>query len=128
MNRAPLLLAVLFACAPTALAQVSYCRDIGGGKTYCSGGTVIHHHGRTTIVPNAAPAQPQPMPTLPSPLQQQDGLPTLNAPYSPAGTQGAVPAPVIQPARPDAPGAPVIVVPPAGSRICHQFGTTLVCN
>lgn len=131
MSRAPFLLAVLIACAPTALAQVSYCRDIGGGKTYCSGGTVIHHQGRTTIVPNAVPAQPQPMPTLPNPLQQQEALPTLNAPYSPAGTQGAlpaVPAAVIQPARPEAPGAPVIVVPPAGSRICHQFGTTLVCN
>lgn len=131
MSRTPFLLAALFACACVAEAQVTYCRDIGGGKTYCSGGTVIHHHGRTTIVPNAVPAQPQTMPALPNPLQQQDGLPTLNAPYSPAGTQGslpAMPAPVIQPARPEAPGAPVIVVPPAGSRICHQFGTTLVCN
>lgn len=129
MKRELSLIAALLVFATAAEGQVTYCRDIGNNKTYCSGGTVIHRHGRTTIIPNALPAQPSP--SLPNPLLQQNALPNMGAPYSPAGTQGTLPAlptPAIQPARPESPGAPVIVVPPTGSRICHQFGTTLVCN
>mgnify|MGYP006915234933 CR=1 FL=1 len=128
MKREVPLIAALFALAPAAEGQVAYCKDIGGGKTYCSGGTVIHRQGDITLVPNAMPAQPQSAATLPNPLLQNNALPTMNAPYSAAGTQGALPAspaPAIQPATP---ATPVIIVPPAGSRVCHQFGTTLVCN
>jgi hypothetical protein len=76
------------------------------------------------------PAQPYPAPTLPNPLQQGNNLPPLNDPYSQAGTPHTLPAlpTPAYPQQPAAAGAPVIVVPPAGSRICHQFGTTLVCN
>ena len=132
MKRELSLIAALLAFASAAEGQVTYCKDIGDGKTYCSGGTVIHRHGNTTIIPNAMPAQPQSAATLPNPLMQNNTLPTMNAPYSPVGTQGtlpALPAPSIQPATPPATqAAPVIIVPPAGGRICHQFGTTLVCN
>lgn len=126
------LMVVLLAFAATAEGQVTYCKDIGNNKTYCSGGTVIHRQGRTTIISNPMPAQPPPSATLPNPLLQNNALPTMTAPYSAAGTQDTLPvlpAPVIQPARPDAPGSPVIIVPPSGGgRVCHQFGTTLVCN
>lgn len=124
----------LLVCAPLAQGQVTYCRDIGGNKTYCTGGTVIHHHGRSTVITNVAPQQHLPSAALqPNPLLQNNALPTLDVPYTAAGTQQqalpAMPAPVVvQPARPDAPGAPVILVPSTGNRICHQFGTTLVCN
>lgn len=131
MKRVLPLIASLFAFASTADGQVTYCKDIGDGKTYCSGGTVIHRHGNTMVVPNAMPAQPQSAATLPNPLLQNNALPAMNAPYSPAGSQGALPtlpAPAIQHAIPAAQAAPVIVVPPAGSRVCHQFGTTLICN
>lgn len=134
MKRESLLLALLLVPACAAQGQVTYCRDIGDNKTYCTGGTVIHRQGRTTIIPQAVPAQPYApaAPVLPNPLQQNNALPTLNAPYTAAGTQQplppALPTPMIQPAKPEAPGAPVIIVPPSGSRICHQFGTTLVCN
>lgn len=131
MKRNPTLIAVLLGLACTAEGQVTYCKDIGDNKTYCSGGTVIHRQGRTTVIPNAMPAQRQPVPMLPNPLMQDSAAPPMGAPYSAPGTQHtlpSLPAPMVQPARPDAPGAPVIVLPPAGSRICHQFGTTLVCN
>jgi hypothetical protein len=55
----------------------------------------------------------------------------MNAPYSGAGTQGTLPAqstPAIPSDMPSTQAAPVIVVPPAGGRVCHQFGTTLICN
>lgn len=131
MKRELSLLAVLLVPAFAAEGQVTYCRDIGDNKTYCSGGTVIHRFGRTTVVPNVVPAQPHPPAMPPNPLMQNNALPTLSAPYTAAGTQQnlpALPTPMIQPAKPDAPGTPVIVIPPTGSRICHQFGTTLVCN
>ena len=115
-----------------AHAQPTYCKDIGGGKIYCTGGTVIHRFDNTVVVPHAAPAQPHPQGVPQNPLLQNNALPTLNAPYTAAGSQQAMPpslpAPVIQPAMPNAPGTPVIVVPPSGNRICHQFGNTLVCN
>jgi hypothetical protein len=131
------LIPLLLLLASAAEGQVVYCKDIGGGKTHCSGngGMTIHRFGNTTVVPNAIPAQPYPAPTLPNPLQQGNNLPPLNDPYSPYSQAGtphtlpALPAPAYpQPQQPAAAGAPVIVVPPAGSRICHQFGTTLVCN
>lgn len=125
------LIAMLLVPAFAAEGQVTYCRDIGNNKTYCSGATVIHRFGRTTIVPNVVPAQPPSLAMPPNPLLQNNALPALNAPYSAAGAQQNLPVPsaaLILPARPDAPDAPVIVIPPSGSRICHQFGTTLVCN
>ena len=131
MKRELSLIAALFAFASTAEGQV-YCKDIGDGKTYCSGGTVIHRQGNTMIVPNAMPAPPQSAATLPNPLLQNNALPTMNAPYSPAGTQGTLPTPsapaIHQPTMPATQAAPVNIVPPAGSRVCHQFGTTLICN
>lgn len=131
--RCELQLAVfLFAAASTAQGQVTYCRDIGHGKTYCSGGTIIHRNGNTAIITNSRQPLPQAAPSLPNPLLQNNALPVLSAPYSAAGTQGTLPTTPITPANPyidPAPqGTPVMVVPPAGSRICHQFGTTLVCN
>lgn len=132
MKRPSLLLAALLLPAFAAHGQVTYCRDIGDNKTYCTGGTVIHRHGKTTIIPQAVPTQPQGPLAPPNPLLQNNALPTLNAPYTGAGAQQALPpampTPMIQPARPEAPGSPVIIVPPSGGRICHQFGTTLVCN
>ena len=129
------LVVFLLAAASTAQGQVTYCRDIGHGKTYCSGGTIIHRNDNTTIITNSRQPVPQAPPTLPNPLLQNNALPTLNAPYTAAGTQGTLPAlpitsttPANQYANPVPQGATVIVVPPAGSRICHQFGTTLVCN
>lgn len=132
MKRKFTLIAILFGIAPAAGAQVNYCKDIGGNKTYCTDGTIIHRNGGTAIIQNAMPVQPQSAATLPNPLLQNNALPTMNAPYSAAGTQNplpaTLPAPAIPPAMPTIQTAPVIVVPPAGSRICHQFGTTLVCN
>lgn len=128
------LIPLFLALASAAEGQVVYCKDIGGGKIHCSGdgGMTIHRFGNTTVIPNAMPAQPYPAPALPNPLQQGNNLPPLNDPYSQAGTQHTLPtlpAPAYpQAQQPAAAGAPVIVVPPAGSRICHQFGTTLVCN
>jgi hypothetical protein len=127
MKRSLSLLAVLLVPPLAAEGQVTYCRDIGDNKTYCSGGTVIHRFDKMTVIPNVAPAQPYPPAMPPNPLLQNNALPTLNAPYTAAGTQQALPAPMIQPV-PDAPHAPVIVMPPGRGRICHQFGTTLVCN
>lgn len=131
MKRKLSLFAALFALASAAEGQVTYCKDIGGGKTYCSGGTIIHRNGNTTIIQNPMPTQPQSAATLPNPLLQNNALPTMNAPYSSTGTQNTLPvlpAPAVQPATPATQAAPVIIVPPAGSRVCHQFGTTLVCN
>ncbi len=128
------LVPLLLVLASAAEGQVVYCKDIGGGKTHCSGngGMTIHRFGNTTVIPNAGPAQPYPAPALPNPLQQGNNLPPLNDPYSQAGTPHTLPTlPATaypQAQQPAAAGAPVIVVPPAGSRICHQFGTTLVCN
>lgn len=129
------LIALLLVLAPAAQGQVTYCKDIGHGKTYCSGGTIIHRNDSTTIITNSRQAPPQASPSLPNPLMQNNALPTLDAPYSAAGTQGTLPALPVQPpsqfAHPpgQAPqGTPVIILPPAGSRVCHQFGTTLVCN
>lgn len=129
------LVALMLALTPAAEAQVAYCKDIGHGKTYCSGGTIIHRNNNTTIITNSRQAPPQAFPTLPNPLLQNNALPTLNAPYSAAGTQDTLqgtlpvlPAPANQFDNPPSHGSQVIVVPPAGSRICHQFGTTLVCN
>lgn len=128
--RSALPLTLLLAIATAAQGQVTYCRDIGNNKTYCSGGTLIHRHDRTMVITNSAPSQPMQAPALPNPLQQNNALPGMNAPYTAAGTQEILPAPAttLQPVRPAASGAPVVIVPPAGSRVCHQFGTTLVCD
>ncbi len=135
MKSALPLIALMFALAPAAEGQVTYCKDIGNNKTYCSGGTIIHRQGNTTVITNSRQAPPHAPPALPNPLLQNNALPTLNAPYSAAGTQGTLqgtlpvlPAPASQFDTPASHGSPVIVLPPAGSRICHQFGTTLVCN
>lgn len=123
--------AALFALTSAAEGQVTYCRDIGGNKTYCSGGMVIHRFGNTTVIPNAMPAQPPSSALQPNPLLQNNSLPTMNAPRSAAGSQNTLsglPPPAVLPARPDLTGAPVILIPPSDSRVCHQFGTTLVCN
>lgn len=131
MKRTLALVAALFALTPAVEAQVTYCKDIGGNKTYCTGGTIIHRNGGTTIIQNPVPAQAQPSAALPNPLLQNNALPTMNAPYSGAGTQGTLPAhptPAIPSDMPGTQSAPVIVVPPAGGRVCHQFGTTLICN
>ncbi len=132
MKHTSYLFAALLLLAPAAQAQPTYCRDIGGNKTYCTGGTVIHHGSGTTIIQNhAPPMQPQPSATLPNPLLQNNALPVLNAPYSGAGTQGmlpAQPAPAISPEMAVPQAAPVIVVPSGRGRVCHQFGNTLVCN
>jgi len=126
------LIPLLLVLASAAEGQVVYCKDIGRGKTHCSGngGMTIHRFGNTTVVPNAMPAQPYPAPALPNPLQQGNNLTPLNDPYSQTGTPHTLPV-LPTPAYPQPPaaaGVPVMVVPPAGSRICHQFGTTLVCN
>lgn len=134
MHRDLPLLTILLAFASAAQGQATYCRDIGDNKTYCTGGTIIHRSGGTTIIQNPMAAPPQAAPALPNPLLQNNALPSMNAPYTGAGTQNALPAapptPAIPPATAVPQAAPVIVVPPAGSggRICHQFGTTLVCN
>lgn len=121
----------MFVLAPAAEGQVTYCKDIGGNKTYCTGGTIIHRSGGTTIIQNPVPMQPQSAPTLANPLLQNNALPSMNAPYSGAGTQDTLPVhptPPIPSALPGTQAAPVIVVPSVGGRICHQFGNTLVCN
>lgn len=132
MKRELSLAVSLLAAASTAQGQVTYCKDIGHGKTYCSGGTIIHRNDNTTIITNSRQPLPQAAPSLPNPLLQNNALPVLSAPYSAAGTQGTLPALPVSPTNqyvdPARQGAQVIVVPPAGSRICHQFGTTLVCN
>lgn len=128
------LLASALLGAALAQAQVTYCKDIGNGKTYCTGGTVIHQFDQGVVVTNPAPSYPYPPQAMPpNPLLQNNALPTLNAPYTGTGAQQALPAApapiLVQPAQPAVPAAPVIVVPPAGNgRVCHQFGTTLVCN
>jgi hypothetical protein len=127
------LVAAVCVLASAAEAQVTYCKDIGGNKTYCTGGTVIHRGDGATIIQNHAPAQAQAAPTLPNPLLQDNALPTMNAPYTAAGTQKPLPVapsvPTLPAALPAQQASPVIVVPPAGGgRICHQFGNTLVCN
>lgn len=133
--------------ATPARSQMSYCKDIGHGKTYCSGGTIIQQHGRTTII-SGGQADFQPYNNPPNPLLSQgNGLPTLAAPYSPAGTQGMLVAPsatALQPVLPAPASSPALAVPQTrhhdgypqrhggigygGHRICHQFGNTLVCN
>ncbi len=129
--------------AAPASGQVSYCKDIGHGKTYCSGGTIIQQHGRTTII-SGGQTDFQPYNNPPNPLLNPgSGLPTLAAPYSPAGTQGMLidhpPATTLQPLLPAAPASPALVVPQTryhgdhpgkyrGHQVCHQFGNTLVCN
>ncbi|GMU50341.1 MAG: hypothetical protein AMXMBFR31_25670 [Candidatus Desulfobacillus denitrificans] len=126
----PLIIALL-TFASAAEAQVSYCKDIGGGKTYCTGGTIIHRNGGTTIIQNHDPSQPTAAMPQANPLLQNNALPTLNAPYSGAGTQTTLPAlppPAVQPSAPMAPVTPVMVVPTGKGRVCHQFGNTLVCN
>ncbi len=135
MKRELSLVVFLIAAASVAQGQVTYCRDIGHGKTYCSGGTIIHRNNNTAIITHSSPPVSQSLPSLPNPLQQNNALPTLNAPYTAAGTQGTLPVLPIIPTTPANPyanpalqGATVIVAPAAGSRICHQFGTTLVCN
>lgn len=133
MKRA-LAIAIALISAPLAEAQVTtYCKDIGNGKTYCTGGTVIHRFDQGVVVTNPVPQQPYPQTMPPNPLLQNNALPTLNAPYTGAGAQQSLPAApapmVVQPVQPAVPAAPVIVVPPSGSgRVCHQFGNTLVCN
>lgn len=124
-------LALLLALSPAASGQVAYCKEIGNNKTYCSGGTIIHRQGNTTVITNSGMAPRQVLPTLPNPLMQNNSLPALDTPPAAAGIQGALPAlpaPTGQIGNAAAQPAPVIVLPPAGSRICHQFGTTLVCN
>lgn len=132
MKRELSLAVFLLAAASTAQGQVTYCRDIGHGKTYCSGGTIIHRNDNATVITHSRQSPLQTAPSLPNPLLQNNALPTMNAPYSAAGTQGTLPALPVQPggqfANPAPLGAPVIVLPPAGNRICHQFGTMLVCN
>ncbi len=132
MKRILTLLVFLLATASAAQAQVAYCKDIGNGKTYCSGGTIIHRNDNTTVITHSRQSPQQASPVLPNPLLQNNALPTMNAPYSTAGTQGTLPVLPVHPgnqfAHPAPQGAPVIVMPPAGSRVCHQFGTTLVCN
>lgn len=131
MKRELSLAVFLLAAASTVQGQVTYCRDIGHGKTYCSGGTIIHRNDNATVITHSRQSPLQTAPSLPNPLLQNNALPTMNAPYSAAGTQGTLPALPNQPnqfANPATQGTPVIVLPPAGSRICHQFGTTLVCN
>jgi len=132
MKRIVLLAATLL-CAPFAQGQVTYCKDIGNGKTYCTGGTVIHRFDQGVVVTNPVPAQPYPQAMPPNPLLLNNSLPTLNAPYAGAGAQQSLPAApapmLVQPVQPVVPQAPVIAIPPAGSgRVCHQFGNTLVCN
>lgn len=129
------LLATALLCAPLAQGQVTYCKDISDGKTYCTGGTVIHRFDQGVVVTNPVPAQPYPHAMPPNPLLQNNALPTLNAPYTGAGAQQSLPAApapmVVQPVQPAMPATPIIVVPPSGSgsgRVCHQFGNTLVCN
>ena len=68
MKRNWTLLVVLLVPALAAEGQVTYCRDIGDNKTYCSGGTVIHRFDNTTVIPNVAPAQPYPPAMPPNPL------------------------------------------------------------
>lgn len=130
MNRHSLLLLALLAAAAGAQAQTTYCRQIGNNKTYCSGGVIVHQFGNTTVIPNATPYEPQPYPALPGAMLRNNSLPTFAAPYSPAGTQNVLPAPAY--ALPPALAVPqqgqLLVVPSSGSRICHQFGTVLVCN
>jgi len=122
----------LLAAVSAAQGQVAYCKDIGHGKTYCSGGTIIHRNDNTAIITHSNPPVSQSPLSLPNPLLQNNALPTLQMPYTAAGTQESLPVQPVIPANqyayPALQGATVIVAPPAGSRICHQFGTTLVCN
>lgn len=131
MKRTLLLSLALLAAAAGAQAQTTYCRQIGDNKTYCSGGVIVHQFGNTTVIPNAVPYEPQGIPALPNTMQQNNAMPTLVAPYSTAGTQNMLPAPAMPyqvPVQPAPQQGQVLVVPPAGSRICHQFGTVMVCN
>lgn len=131
MLRTVLLVIVCTLSFPAA-GQVSYCRDIGGGKTYCSGGTLIHRHGGTTIVQDhVEPLQAAPL--LPDPMARQPAAAGMGAPYPGVIRQGGPPAsPAVIIAPSTARGtqaAPLVVVPSSRSgRICHQFGNTLVCD
>lgn len=131
MKRNFALLAAILALASAAEGQVSYCKDIGKGKTYCGDGTIVHRFGNTVVVPYAMPMQPHTS-LPPNSLLQNNALPTMSVPYSPIGTQSEsreqyYPYP-IAPAQPATHGGTVLVMPPRGSRICHQFGTVLVCD
>lgn len=131
MNRHSLLLIALLSGAAGAQAQTTYCRQIGNNKTYCSGGVIVHQFGNTTVIPNATPYAPQGFPALPDAMQQNNSMPTFAAPYSPAGTQNMLPAPASPyqlPVQPAPQQGQILVIPPSGSRICHQFGTVMVCN
>jgi len=125
------------AAASTVQAQGVYCKQFGN-KTWCNNGMLVHQFGGTTVIPDVAPLAPR-APLLPhgGGILRNNDLPTLAVPYSAAGTQNrlgdygvlvpAAPAAVLVPAAPAA--APVLVVPAtSGARVCHQFGTTLVCN
>jgi hypothetical protein len=130
MKRHLLLSLALLAASAGAQAQTTYCRQISGNKTYCSGGVIVHQFGNTTVIPNTTPYEPQGIPTLPNATQQNNSMPTFAAPYSPAGTQNmlAPATPYQLPVQPAPQQGQVLVVPSAGSRICHQFGTVMVCN
>ena len=89
MKRA-LAIAIALISAPLAEAQVTtYCKDIGNGKTYCTGGTVVHRFDQGVVVTNPVPQQPYPQAMPPNPLLQNNALPTLNAPYTGAGAQNS---------------------------------------
>ena len=114
-----------------AQAQVSYCKQIGNNKTWCNNGMLIHQFGHTTVIPDVAPLVPRaPVAPPAGGLLRNNDLPTLAVPYAPAGTQNRLSGygtPLLPPPTQAAP-APVLVVPAAGARVCHQFGTTLICN
>ena len=80
MKRNLSLLAVLLVPPLAAEGQVTYCRDIGDNKTYCSGGTVIHRFDKMTVIPNVAPAQPYPPAMPPNPLLQNHILVLFHPP------------------------------------------------
>lgn len=126
-----ILFAALLAAASGAQAQATYCRQFDN-KTYCSGGVIIHRFGDTTVIPHTTPYQPPAYPALPNVMQQNNSMPTFAAPYSPAGTQNMLPAPAspyLLPVQPAPRQGQMLIAPPGGGpRICHQFGSVLVCN
>lgn len=131
-----LTLAICFATGSTARAQTVVCKQFDN-KTWCNNGMVAHKFGNTTVIPDVAPLAPRAplVPPVGGVLRNSD-LPTLAVPYSAAGTQHrlgdygvlAPMAPAAAPVLVAPAAAPVLVLPAKGARICHQFGTTLVCN